>query len=190
MNYPETRKTLLAKIISGDEVSWKEFYDRYIPVIRFVGSLYKFGESECDDLVQNVMVKLFDSSKKFIYREHEVKFRTWFSRIIRSQAVDMIRKKRQLPLEFDETTDPFAGEFMDQWHKVMLEEALDELRTRLDPKTFQAFELYGLQGRDLAEVMEVLDLSKDQVYAAKSRGKKLLAKIIEVNRLADEGIAP
>lgn len=35
MNYPETRKTLLAKIISGDEVSWKEFYDRYIPVIRY-----------------------------------------------------------------------------------------------------------------------------------------------------------
>ncbi len=55
MNYPETRKTLLAKIISGDEVSWKEFYDRYIPVIAFVGKLYNFSDADCDDLVQNTI---------------------------------------------------------------------------------------------------------------------------------------
>ena len=188
MNYPETRKTLLEKIRTGDEVSWKEFFDRYSPVIAFVGKLYNFSDADCDDLVQNVMVKFFDSRQQFVYREKEVKFRTWFSRVIRSQAVDMLRKNRRVPIEFAADHDPFADEFDTQWRKVMLDEAMDELRMRLESQTYQAFELYGLQGRKLADVMSALNLSKDQVYAAKSRGKKLLREIIERRGFAEEGL--
>ena len=91
MNYPSTHQSLLERVQNGDEFSWAEFYDRYKPVIRAVGSLYHFSEDERDDLVQRVMVKFFANSKTYVYREGVVKFRTHLARIIRSEAVDYIR---------------------------------------------------------------------------------------------------
>ena len=181
MNYPSTHKSLLERVQNGEEVAWREFYDRYAPVIRFVGSLYHFNEFECEDLVQNVMLKFFDSRKKFVYRENQTKFRTWFAAVIRSQAVDYIRKAgrgMENPQPDDLTQDPFADQFLEEWRKVVLEESLDELRLRVDPVTFQAFELYGMQNRDAAEVSELLHLDRNQLYVAKSRCLKMLREII------------
>ena len=181
MNYPSTHKSLLERVQDGEEVAWREFYDRYAPVIRFVGSLYQFNEFECEDLVQNVMLKFFDSRKKFVYREKQVRFRTWFAAVIRSQVVDYIRKAnrgRENPLPEDLTQDPFAEQFLQEWRKVVLEESLDELRLRVDPVTFQAFELYGMQNRPAAEVAGLLHLDRDRLYLAKSRCLKILREIV------------
>ena len=190
MDYPSTHKSLLAKIHDGDEVAWREFYGRYAPVIRYVGTLYRFNASECDDLVQSVMLKFFDAEKKFVWDERRARFRTYFAAVIRSQAVEYIRAnsraRRDLPAS-DDACDPFAGEFMAEWRKVVLEEALDALRLRVDAVTFQAFELYALQRRDAAEVAEVLGVSRSQIYVAKSRCLKILRTIAaEYERLDGE----
>ena len=63
MNFPSTHKSLLEKIKDGNEIFWEEFYRRYSPIIRYIGSLYRFTPEECDDLVQNVMLKFFNHSK-------------------------------------------------------------------------------------------------------------------------------
>ena len=91
MNFPSTHRTLLDKVRAGDEVSWEEFYGRYSPVVRFVGALYGLRGDECEDLIQLVMVKFFNSAGRFVYREGEVRFRTYFATVIRSAVVDLIR---------------------------------------------------------------------------------------------------
>ena len=91
MNYPSTHKSLLERVQNGDEISWSEFYDRYKGIIRAVGAFYHFRDDEQDDLVQRVMMKFFANAKTYVYREGQVKFRTWLARIIRSEAVDFIR---------------------------------------------------------------------------------------------------
>lgn len=190
MDYPSTHKSLLAKIHGGDEIAWREFYDRYAPVIRYIGALYRFNPAECDDLVQNVMLKFFDAEKKFVWDEKRGKFRTWFSSVIRSQAVELIRTNRRTRRELppaDGACDPFADKFLREWKKVLLEEALDELRLRVDAVTFQAFEMYALQQRDAAEVADTLGVGRDMLYVAKSRCLKMLRAIIaEYERLDGE----
>ena len=190
MNYPSTHKSLLARIHDGDEVAWQEFYRRYSPVIRYVGGLYRFNSAECDDLVQNVMLKFFNAEKKFVWRAERAKFRTWFAAVIRSQAVEYIRansRARREPPPVGEDIDPFADEFLEEWRKVMLAEALDELRLRVDPVTFQAFEMYALQHRDAVLVAETLNLNRSQLYVAKSRCLKMLRSIVaEYERLDGE----
>ena len=189
MNFPTTSKTLLEKIKSGDEIYWEEFYHRYSPIIRYVGHLYNFSDCECDDLVQNVMLKFFNQSGKFVYREGEVKFRTYFSTIIRSQAIDYIRKNRKADMDKQEELSlytPFEEQFRKEWQKLILAEALEELRMRVDPQTYQAFELYGLQSRDPQEVAAVLGIKKDQLYVAKSRCSKILRETISRIKAADE----
>lgn len=188
MNYPSTHQSLLEKIQNGDEVSWNEFYQRYSPIIRYVGHLYHFNENECDDLIQNVMLKFFSSSKKFVYRKGEVKFRTYFASIIRSQAVDHIRKNAARSGNVPEMTDrddSFDELFFEEWKKFMLEESLDELRQRVDPRTYQAFELYALQHRDISEIAAIPGFDKNMVYVAKSRCMKMLREIIERKKKFD-----
>ena len=182
LNYPTTQPSLLERVQNGDEISWNEFYFRYAPVIRAAGSGFHFNDAECDDLVQLVMLKFFSGAKTFVYRRGEVKFRTWFSRIVHNQAVDMIRRsaaRNSLPLELPDDPDPFDELFMAEWRKAIFAEAKDELRRRVDEKTFMAFELYGLQDRDVKKVAEVLDMSRDQIYAAKNRCLKILREIVE-----------
>ena len=182
MNYLTTQSSLLERVQQGDEISWNEFYFRYAPVIRAAGAGFHFNETECDDLIQLVMLKFFTHSKTFVYRKGEVKFRTYFSQIVRSQAVDMIRRnaaQKDLPGELREESDPFNEIFMAEWRKSVLAEAKDELRQRVDDKTFMAFELYGLQNRSVEKVSEILELTPNQIYVAKSRCMKILQKIVE-----------
>ena len=182
MNYPTTQSSLLERVQNGEEIAWAEFYDRYKGIIRAVGSLYHFSEDEQDDLLQRVMAKFFANAKTYVYRQGEVKFRTWFSRIVHNQAVDMIRRsaaRNNLPLEVPDDPDPFNDLFMEEWRKAVFAEAKDELRQRVVEKTFMAFELYGLQNRDVEKVAEVLEMSQSQIYAAKNRCVKILRRIVE-----------
>ena len=184
MNYPSTHKSLLERVLSGEEIARSEFYDRYKGIIRAVGSLYHFSEDEQDDLVQRVMVKFFANAKTFVYREGLVKFRTYLARIIRSEAVDYIRsnvarqnaEERAVPPSIED--DPFEKEFMTEWRKAVLAEALEELRSRVKFKTYQAFQLYGLQNRPAKDVAALLEVSEHQVHVAKSRCAELLKEII------------
>ena len=165
-----------------DETAWENFYNFYAPLIRLHGRDCGLKNENLEDLVQNVMLKFFNAEKKFVWREEKAKFRTWFAAVIRSQAVELIRansRARREPPEFADESDPFAEEFMREWRKALLDEALDALRLRVDAVTFQAFELYGLQDRDVEKVAEVLEMSQSQIYAAKNRCVKILRRIVE-----------
>ena len=189
MNYPTTQSSLLERVQQGDEISWNEFYFRYAPVIRAAGMGFKFNDTECDDLIQQVMLKFFNHAETFVYRKGEVKFRTYFAQIVRSQAVDMIRRsatQKNLHCELPDTPDPFNELFMEEWRKAVLEEAKAELRLRVDPKTYQAFELYVLQGRPAAKVAEISSMSTNQLYAVKYRCMNIIQKIIARHNEADK----
>ena len=67
---------------------------------------------------------------------------------------------------------------MSEYCKAALQEAKAELKRRVDEKTYQAFELYGLQNRPAEQVAELLDMSLSSLYTSKSRCKKILQEII------------
>ena len=59
-----------------------------------------------------------------------------------------------------------------------LQEAQAQLKLRVAPETFQAYELYAVQNRPVKKVAEYLDCSENQVYQAKKRCFKMLQEII------------
>jgi len=132
------------------------------------------------------MVKFFAHAKSFVYREGKVKFRTYLARIIRSEAVDYIRanaarrraEERAAAVAPEVEDRSFEVEFMNEWRKTVLAEALEELRSRVKFKTYQAFQLYGLQNRPVKDVAALLEISEHQVHVAKSRCSAMLQEII------------
>ena len=180
LKYPTTSKTLLDKIASGDEISWDEFYRKYAPVIKAVAK-YKGIEYDADDICQQVMMHFFKQSKTFKFDPGIAKFRTYLGRIVSWKIVDYYRKKREkLSGELDAV--PVDAEldkiYMAEWHKVIIAEAEDELRKRVSPDTFQAYQLYAVQGRPVEKVAAFLECSVNQVYQAKKRCFAMMREIL------------
>ena len=180
LKYPTTSKTLLEKISSGDEISWDEFYRKYAPVIKAVAK-YKGIEYDADDICQQVMMHFFKQSKTFKFDPGLAKFRTYLGRIVSWKIIDYYRKKREkLSGELDAV--PVDAEldkiYMAEWHKVIIAEAEDELRKRVSPDTFQAYQLYAVQGRPAEKVAAFLECSVNQVYQAKKRCFAMMREIL------------
>lgn len=187
MKYPTTSKTLLGKLCSGDEVSWEEFYAKYRDIILFAGGLHGLREAEQEELLQRVMGRFFKNSKTFIFNPELARFRTYLGTIIKNCAMDILNERpREMFYELPENLAApnsrpdweLDREFQEKWKKLVLEEAMEELKNRVDLKTYQAFELYAMQNRPVEKVAIHLDMKPAQLYLAKTRCLKILKEII------------
>ena len=101
-----TRKSLLAKVRSGDEVSWQEFYDAYKPLIILCGGDCGLTYDENEELVQKVMCEIFQKdivgkydpdnipdNVVFKYDPAKGRFRHFLRKIIRNHAIGIYRAR-------------------------------------------------------------------------------------------------
>ena len=198
-----TRKSLLAKVRAGDEVSWAEFYAAYKPLILLCGEDCMLTPDENDELVQQVMSEIFrkdivgkydpdhvPDNVVFHYDPQRGRFRHYLRKIIRNQALNIYRK-RAAHKGADDREQPPPEPSVDVWDKLWDEEwkrhvlamALAELKGHVQPATYVAFEMYALQKRPVQEVADCLGISVASVYTARSRCiaalKEIIAKLEE-----------
>jgi len=191
-----TRKSLLAKVRSGDEVSWREFYEAYRPLIFLVGRDCGLTPSENEELVQLVRSEIFQKDILSKYNIDEVppeitftydpakgRFRYFLKAIIRNQALKLYRK-RSNQVSIEEIQEPtaltkFDSDLDEEWKKHIFIQAMEELRNQVQATTFSAFEMYAVQGRPVKDVAEFLNLSINSVYVAKNRCIAALREIIK-----------
>ena len=191
-----TKKSLLARVRAGDEVSWGEFYETYRPLIQLVGRDCALTYDEREELVQLVLCEFFQKDILGKYNLDEVpaditfhydpargRFRHYFKAIVRNQALKLYRKRKEV-LDLDSIPEVAADARFDdvweeEWHRHLLTQALVELRAQVQPVTFSAFEMYAIQEHPVKEVADFLQLSVDSVYVAKNRCIAALKRIIE-----------
>ena len=181
LKYPTTSKTLLDKIASGDEISWDEFYLKYAPIVKALAKFKGLDAAAADDVCQQVMLQFFKQSKTFKFDPNIAKFRTYFGRIVNSKICSYFRNAQDLPtedLEWIPVDTETENLFMDEWRKVILQEAEQKLKQRVAPETFQAYELYAVQNRPVKKVAEYLDCTENQVYQAKKRCFAMMREIL------------
>ena len=188
LKYPTTSRTLLDRIASGDEIGWDEFYAKYSPIIRSLAKAKGLDDDAADDIRQQVMLQFFKQSRSFRFDPGIARFRTYFGRIIRAKIADFCRKRKEMPSEevAETAADPQAGSlFLAEWRKLILREAEEELKKRVTPETFQAYQLYAVQERPAEKVAAFLDCSVNQVYLAKKRCFAMMREILRKMNEAD-----
>ena len=193
-----TRKSLLAKVRAGDEVSWAEFYAAYKPLILLCGQDCLLTPDENDELVQQVMSEIFQKDIVgkydpdhipddivFHYDPSRGRFRHYLRKIIRNQALKIIQKRKGfVELDNPEKTveepaiDVWDELWDEEWKRHVLAMALTELKGHVQPETYVAFEMYAMQERSVQEVAGFLNMSVASVYTAKSRCVAALKEII------------
>lgn len=182
--YPNTRRTLLEKIKTGDQISWNEFYDRYSPVIRIIGLKSGIRQNDIEDLVQEVMQSFFKSVDHFCYDPAKARFRTYFNRIIRSRICDIFRRQDEsaTDLQNDDKDNSFEIIFDEQWRALILNEALSALKERVKPQTYLAYTLTEYEMWETKRAAEFLGISENSVYIGRKRCQEFLKKkIIELS---------
>ena len=177
-----TKKSLLEATCRGDEVSWHEFYGTYRPLIVVRGRDYKLNGTEINELVQAVMLRFFNRSKTFLYDRSRGKFRDYLGVMISHCALNIIRQRRKNEIGYNGFEIPEPEDDRDRWRREwqlhILNRAMKQLKSRLEDSTFQAFELYAVQGEAAENVARFLRIPVGTVYVAKSRALSRLRRIV------------
>jgi len=178
-----TSKSLLLALQSGDDVPWFEFFTTYRPLMIVCGNDYCLVPHELEELCQQVMLDIFKTSKTFRYNPQKGRFRDYLRQVIRRNAIDIIRRRgdqaEAAETAVDCAVDPMAAKWESEWRAHVLNQALVQLRNDLEPRTYQAFELYALKGEPPRAVAQFLGIPLGRVYLAKNRATAKLRRMVE-----------
>jgi RNA polymerase sigma-70 factor, ECF subfamily len=196
-----TRASLIARLQGDvDSVSWEDFYDTYWRAI--YGYAIHFGapHGEAEDVVQEVLLKVFRKMATFEYDRGRGRFLSWLKTLTRTSVCDRFRRRRvrvegHLQQELDGVTtriaslpDPDSLDIPDPWERerrgAILASALERVEQRVAPKTYRAFLMYALEDKPAASVARELGIAVDNVYVYRSRVVSLLRD--EVRHLQEE----
>lgn len=183
-----TRSTLLRKLQNNDEVGYQEFYTTYRNLIRSTALKNNIPPADTDDIIQAVMLGIFNNGTFLYSKEKHGLFRSYLGGTIRHKISDYFRERLQgaenLTSEVPENSK-FEEIFKDEYLAHLLELATDELRQRVQPEVFETFELCCRHDLSNKEVAELLNAKPNTVTIRKKRCLEILRSIIAQLKSAD-----
>jgi RNA polymerase sigma-70 factor, ECF subfamily len=157
---------------------WRRLYDLYLPLIR--AWLAQAGlATDADDLAQEVLVVVVRELPTF-RRQRDGSFRTWLRRVTVNRVRSWRQARARRPVAGFDPTDQFLAQLEDpaselsvQWDqdhdRHVFDKLLAAVRTGCEPATWEAFQLFAIEGRPAAEVAARTGLTENAVMLAKSR---------------------
>jgi RNA polymerase sigma-70 factor (ECF subfamily) len=189
-----TSTTLLQRIRQDptDERAWSDFVERYGRLI--YGWCRKWGLSDVDseDVTQNVLLDLARQMRSFVY-DPSGSFRAWLRTVAHRSWTRFARERQQdratldgpdagrLAIYTDEAGDDFLLRLEAENRRELLERAMEQVRRRVRPHTWQAFHLLAVEEHSGAEVARLLRMNVGTVFVARSKVQKMLRD--EIRRL-------
>ncbi|NLX95476.1 MAG: sigma-70 family RNA polymerase sigma factor [Rhodopirellula sp.] len=187
----QTRATLLERLRDGaDPVAWNEFFQRYGRLVRVYAKRRGCSDHTAEEIVQDVMLRVFQQRDVFQYDPHRGRFRDWLGTVVRNQVAEYRRRPSERvragggPLPHQPAEVQSDDGLPDAIWEAAFEESLmavllDVLRGEMNPRDYLAFELLTLGGRPGAEVSTMTGLTRNAAYKAR---KRALARLRELGR--------
>lgn len=185
----KTRATLLARLQDGaDPLAWDEFFQRYWRLIYTYARRCNCSEHTAEEVVQDVMLKVFEQKDFFHYDPARGRFRDWLATVVRNKAAELRRRPAERirakggNSEIDGVV-PRSNETEpdDVWEnafeQALLLVLLDVVRREMSPRAYLAFELFTLHEISGAAVAKQTGLTRNGVYRASKRTLKRLKEL-------------
>lgn len=172
----------------GSEESWEKFVYRYEHVILEYAVSAGIRRDLAEDLRQTVFTELVGLMPTLIIDPSRGSFRSLLRSIVRHRSTDLIRNHyrdidAKAKLESIHTVSEDRRWDL-AWETGLMKQALSEVASKVDPATFQAFELTAFSEVPAKEVSKLLGMSVDSVYQSKKRVKESVET--QFNRLVKE----
>ena len=196
MDY-STRLTLIQRIQNDyeDDTCWEDFVKTYENYIYVVIRNFNLQTEINEDLLQNVLLKLWKDLPKFEYRPDKCRFRTWLSIVSCNSVKDYLKSKARnhskKEVQYEEALDhlnrvtrPEIEEIAEkEWKVFIAEKAYENIKADLSEKVREVFELTMKDIPD-EEIEESIGIAPSSVRVYKQRARNALIR--EISRLNKE----
>ena len=193
-----TSLTLLGRLRSAapDASEWSEFVGRYGPQVDRWCRRWGLQGADAEDVTQTVMARLASRIRDFKH-ERPRSFRTYLKSITHYAWQDLLETQRRAPIGTGQTTmlarlgevvarEDLVARLAEAYDGELLDLAMDRVRLRVEPRTWEAFRLGAIEGLSGSEVATAVGMEVATAYKARSKVQKMLQE--EVRRLgADPG---
>ncbi len=189
----------VARALGGDRQALQALVERLVPVVqaevghtlvRAARADSRDPRQDIADFVQEVFVVLLGDGGKTLRAWDPERGRSLdsFVRLVaRRHVATILRSGRRSPW----TDKPTAHEDLEREHVgssgsgrfasvEQLDRLLEALRERLDDRGVRLFEMLYVEERSVEDVMATTEMTRDSVYAWRSRFRKMVAKLAEV----------
>jgi RNA polymerase sigma-70 factor (ECF subfamily) len=178
---------------STDQAAWAEFVRRYGQQIYCWCLKWHLQEADAQDVTQTVLVKLAEKMRTFSY-DSSRSFRAYLKTLTHYAWCDFLERQKRpgagssdtqvlQALETVEARDDLLEHLHGEFDQELLEEAMERVRQRVEPHTWEAFRLTAIEGQSGAAVAEQLQMKVATVFKSKSNVQKMLQE--EVKRLEE-----
>ncbi len=162
----QTSVTLLGRLCADpqDQAAWQEFVARYEPNIFLWCLGWHLQESDARDVTQDVLLKRYRSLTTFTY-DPSRSFRAWLKTLTRHVWRDLVEDRNRVGRgggsgdseiqEFFESIvagDDLATRLEEEFRRELMDHAMARVRSRVEPRTWDAFRLTAIDGCSGAEV--------------------------------------
>jgi RNA polymerase sigma factor (sigma-70 family) len=194
-----TRASIFLRLHGTDdvpsEVAWKQFYDRYAPIISSYAFRKGANRQQADEIVQDVICGFFEASPRFVYDPSRGRFRAYLKSCVsralaRRHNANRTRGASVVPIdeiEIEDDRDRDNELWERLWQQQILRRAMDIVREQYTRKgklqTFLAFEHNVVQGISAPQTATLLKMNVASVHAAKTR---VTEKLREVRAMLDD----
>jgi RNA polymerase sigma-70 factor (ECF subfamily) len=188
-----TSSTLLAALADPNhrDEAWRTFLDRYRPQIDGWCRRCGLNAADADDVAGAVLAKLVQVMRTFVYDRGQ-RFRAWLRTVVEHEACDVWRRRARhrvelacgdprIQHELEQVGMPGAVDELVRELDTTLDrdlrrarEVADQVRSRVEDKTWQAFWRTAIEKDRPSDVAAQLGLSVAAVYMAKFRVGKML----------------
>ena len=184
-----TRATLLERLRDGaNALAWDEFFACYWPTIYGFARHRGCSEHTAEEVVQEVMLKIFQQRDVYQYDPSRGRFRDWLGTVVRNNVAEHRRRPANRinakggdsgggPLNTADAHDDAADVWEAAFENSLLLALLDTVRRETNPRTYLAFELVGLAGLSGGEAARMTGLSRNAVYKAH---KRVMERLVEL----------
>lgn len=182
---------IVESILSGKRELFEMLIRRYNAVLYKTGRAYNYSHEDTQDLMQDTFLDAFASLAQF---EGRAAFKTWITRIMLNNCYRRRQKfsfKNEMANELDDQSIPlFTSDHLNDTGKVVVNQ---ELRLVIERALLQlpldyriVFTLREVNGMNVEETGEALNLTESNVKVRLNRAKAMLRSEIENSYTAQD----
>jgi RNA polymerase sigma-70 factor, ECF subfamily len=177
-----------------NDTCWREFDERYRPILVNLAMRQGVSEADAPDVAQDVLAGFAKAYAAGRYDREKGRLRMWLMGMARRSIADWKRKARSRGVALDGAGAEPADDGMEaMWEaeqrQFVLRTAFERLReeSRLSPESLRLFQMHVIEGRGVEQVVAELGVTAHDVYQAKSRCLTKLREICDEIEKAFEG---
>ena len=156
-------KGLIDQIKEGKKHAFQKLYETYAPRLYKFAMAYLKNESEAEELVQNVFIKIWEKREDL---DHSKNLKSYIYKLSINTIYVFIRKRNIENAFIDYAKNNYKEDDNNTWHTVILNEMqanLSKLVAKLPEQQRKIYHLSKEKGMTNDEIARELDLSKRTV---------------------------